>query len=301
MPFKRRPYPAVALAVLMLAILCSLAAALSILPQGDTPLYVHLYADNISLDSGAANVTISGFPAEYMFNGTYIAMVSLDDMSCPFDVRVEYGINNYTQTFDGLPDCEEDVVVNVPMWVAGYTVTGKIYTGDGNWLTPWSDESIVVTVNGIPATMEGENYTAVLAAPPEADADVKVTHECGYLLSEKMVPLNASSNATTVDMVVRPLIVNGDVYLDGSPADGATVFIYVNDRPYEPITTEAVYDEDGTLSRPMFHALLPGAHPGDRLQLMAALHDRTGIVTQDAQDYPMFLTINLKDVDLNVM
>lgn len=89
------------------------------------------------------------------------------------------------------------------------------------------------------------------------------------------------------------LEISGDVYANDRPADGASLFVYVNDRPHGPIMAF-------TGRGPMFSVSIAGGHSGDRVTLTASKGDYAGIISQDVADRPIFLTLNLKNSNIYI-
>ncbi len=169
-----------------------------------------------------------------------------------------------------------------------HVIRGTIYSVSSGGRRPWADEHLRVYVNGIRAVMNGPTYFVVLLAPADGDpVEVALEHDCGYLLGRSTGYVDLSEGSTSIDVEAPALEISGDVYIDNLPADGACLFVYLNDRPFGPI--EATSGQG-----PMFSVSIPGGHPGDRVSITASRGDRSGIVSQDMSGYYAFLTVNLK-------
>lgn len=264
-------------------------------------LYINTTSDGQPIKSKSISVEANGLPAKYLGGGQYYVSVPLQPDVTIVNANATY--NGYTVT--GTGEAGEDgtgkLTLDFPGDAVRHTVTGTIYFIDNGERYPWHDDRITLYVNGMAALLDGPNYSINLSALSSGDiVTVKVVQDCGYVLGEKSVLLDAGERETCVDVEVQSLVISGDVYMDGYPADGSTLFIYINDRPTGPITATSVYDHNGTQHNPMFSTSIPGAHPGDHIVITASRGGHVGIVTQDALDYDIFLTINLKDIRMYV-
>lgn len=281
------------------AILCILAflalAPLACQADGGSPVYVHVTAGGRPLNSGALAVFVNGTQAGYVGDNTYEGAASDNSTA---DVSASY--NGYCVSGTVFVEGRGDASLDFSADQVKYVVRGTIYSVSSLGRSPWLDEHEKVLVNGVPASIDGYTYTATLYAPGEGDPiDVKVVHDSGYVLGEASGRVDLVAGSANVDVDVQALEVSGDVFMDDVPADGATLFVYVNDRPHGPVTAIAAMD-NGTLIGPMFLAVIPGAHPGDHVTLTASKGDGVGVVTQGVLDYRVFLTVNLKNVDTYV-
>src|SRR5271157_73323 len=170
-----------------------------------------------------------------------------------------------------------------------HRVSGTIYTVADGARYPWSRAGHAgVFVNGVPATVDGATYAAVLRAPADGEPlDIAVIDKGGYTLGESSGHVDLSGSSDSIDVEVPSLEVSGDVYSGGVPVDGASVVIYDNDRPVGPIVAHAG-------AGPMFSKAIDGGHPGDRITVAASEDDEGGIAIQDTPDYSVFLTVNLQ-------
>jgi hypothetical protein len=185
-----------------------------------------------------------------------------------------------------LADLGEDLIPDTPPAPVEYVISGTIYAVTPTDRRPWTEGHIKVYVGEAEAAMEGSAYAAVLTGLDGGEnVDVTVVHDSGYVLGSARGQVSLS---TVIDVDAPALDISGDVYWDDHPADGATLFIYVNDRPYGPVKASASQG-------PMFSVSIAGGHPGDHVSVTASKGDRSGIVSQDAPDYNMFLTVNLKN------
>ncbi len=164
-------------------------------------------------------------------------------------------------------------------------VSGTIYATSGGARWPWPDGHISVYVNGVQATVTGSTYSATIT--PADHVEVALIHDCGYLLGMSRSAADMSGVPLNIDIEAPALEVSGDVYAEDQPADGASLLVYLNDRPYGPVNATSGHG-------PMFSMYLPGGHPGDRVSIAASRGDSSGIVCQDVSNYYVFLTVNLK-------
>ncbi len=172
-------------------------------------------------------------------------------------------------------------------YIPRHVVTGTIYTVSAGERRPWADGRLRVYVNGAQATVDGAAYSATII--PADEVEVTLVHDCGYLLGMSAGIADPSGGPTRIDVEAQALEISGDVYSDGRPADGACLFVYLNDQPVGPIHAASGQG-------PMFTVSIPGGHPGDRVSITASKNDRSGIVSQDVSDHRVFLTVNLKDM-----
>jgi hypothetical protein len=273
---------------LSMACLCMLALLLLFSMACDAAtVRVHLNSGGMPLASGVPAVFVNGSRADYAGDGTYQA--SLDTGDNPsVDVMASYNgycVSGSTPIISGMANSSLELA---PGQVE-HRVCGTIYSITDGARNPWSgDGQMGVFVNGAPATVDGPTYAAVLRAPADGEPiNIAVIDKGGYTLGESSGHVDLSRSSDGVNVEVPSLEVSGDVYSGGAPADGASVVIYVNDRPVGPIMAHAG-------PWPMFSTAINGGHPGDRITVTASKDDHRGIAIQDTPGYNVFLTVNLQ-------
>ncbi|MCD1294475.1 hypothetical protein CUJ83_05605 [Methanocella sp. CWC-04] len=268
---------------------------------GLVPVYVHVNAGGDPLYSGAPDVIVNGLNAKYYDCGIYYVDLPFVNNDTLINATVTYNGYGVTDSSPMTGSGSVDLFVNFPEDQVNYVINGTIYGHDSFGRHPWTNEHITVSVNGVDALVDGANYTAVLRAPDEDETlNITVKHDCGQVLCEKYDRVSLSSQDLNVDLDIDVMEVSGDVYYSDSPAEDSVLFVYVNDRPMGPITAASKYDDSGKRVGPMFSVNIPGAHCGDHVLITASNGIAKGIVAQDAMDNKMFLTVNLKKIDVYV-